>query len=245
MDLNLNKKQGIYIQLDALLDTRLSTLYSLGEDLVFDCLSSNYFTRRTDTFEGIEKEVFDLAYSKRDKVTLSNAVVTKAIGFIKELVLRMTSQAIKTPFHSGARIIINTYPYDLEEVEVSAIISGLAQAISGTCDIEAINKSFEELTPKYCKDNLSYMFFYEYSSWLDIQANNFKELPCPEIMVIVPGIYFVREPTKQELSEAIKDFMHPLRAIEYLSAYFIDLKLYDIDLFCANIQVEKPEDKKT
>lgn len=239
MEAAINKKQGIYVQLDALLDTRLSTLYAIGQDVVSQALEGNYFQRRTDVFAGVEKEVFDKAYSERDKVTLSNAVVTKAIGFIRELILRMTSQAIKTPFHAGARLIINVHPYKLNEPEINAIVEGIVYAIKGSCDVQAVSMSFEELTPQYCKENLSYMFFYEYSQWLESQANNFKELPCPEIMVVVPGIYFVREPTKEELSEAIRSFMHPLRAIEFVSAYYIDLKLYDIDLFCANIQVQE------
>lgn len=244
MEENITKKQGIYIQLDALLDTRLSTLYSFGEDIVFKALNGNYCERRTDTFEGVSKEDFDVGYSNRNKITLSNAVVTKTIGFIKELILKITSQAINTPFHAGAKLIINTYPYELNEVEVNAIVEGVVYAINSKCDVQAVHLSHEQLTPQYCKDNFAYMFLYDYSQWLETQANEFKILPCPEIMVVVPGIYFVREPSKQELTEAIQNFMHPLRALEFVSAYYIDLKLYDIDLFCANVKVEKSSKDK-
>ena len=243
----ITKKQGIFIELDALLDTRLSTLYSIGPDAVVDSLTKNYFSRRIDTFEGVDKKVFSEIYKARDKVTLSNAVVTKAIGFVKELILLTTSQAIKTPFHTGAKLIINTYPYDLDESEVNAIVEGVVYAIDAACDVQAVSMSLKDLTPRYCKDNLGYMFLYDYIPWLEQQGYNFKDLPCPEIMVIVPGIYFTEEePTKQEMTEAIQSFMHPLRAMEFVSAYYIDLKLYDIDLFCANIKVQevKEEDIK-
>ena len=243
---DLNNKRGIFIELDALLDTRLSTLYKLSIDAVQTNLSKNYFSRRTDIFEGVDKHVFDEAYAARDKITLSNAVVTKSVGFIKELILKMSSQAIKTPFHSGAKLVINIYPYVLNDVEVDAIVEGMAYAIDGACDISTVNISYEELRPRYCKDNFSYMFLYDYSKWLEAQAYNFKDLACTEIMVIVPGIYFKEEPTKEQMAEAIQNFMHPLRAMEFVSAYYIDLKLYDIDLFCANIKLKQDDkDKKS
>lgn len=242
----ITKKQGIFIELDALLDTRLSTLYSLGPDIVAESLSKNYFTRRIDTFEGVDKKLFKDAYNARDKVTLSNAIVTKAIGFVKELILLTTSQAIKTPFHAGAKLLVNIYPYELEDSEVNAIVEGVVYAIKGACDVQAVNMSLQDLTPKYCKDNLGYMFLYEYVPWLEAQGYNFKDLPCPEIMVVVPGIYFTEEePTKQEMKNAIENFMHPLRAMEFVSAYYIDLKLYDIDLFCANIKVQEIKEDAT
>lgn len=240
---NLDKKKGIFIELDALLDTRLSTLYSLSIDAVQTNLSKNYFSRKTDIFEGVDKQVFDEAYAARDKITLSNAVVTKSVGFIKELILKMSSQAIKTPFHTGAKLIINVYPYVLNDVEIDAIIEGMVYAIDGKCDVTAINVSCEQLTPRFCKENFSYMFLYDYPKWLEAQAYNFKDLPCTEIMVVVPGIYFKQEPTKEQMAEAIQNFMHPLRAMEFVSAYYIDLKLYDIDLFCANIKLQ--ENKKS
>jgi len=234
MDLDLNKKQGIYIELDALLDTRLSTLFQMeGVDLS-TILDNGYFTRSKEEFYGIPKEAFDSEYKLRDKITLKDAVITKSIVFIRELIVSMIKQATETPMHTGPKLIVNVYPYQLSKEETEAIIKGIAAASGQLCDVEAVNMPPDRLTPSYCKDNLAIMFIYNYSVWLEAQAKNFETIRCSDITVIVPGIYFVREPTKEELSELLDKFMHPLKGIELISAPFINLKLYDIDLFCAN-----------
>ena len=48
------KKQGIYISLDALLDTRLATLFQLNEEIMKQNLSNNYFNRQIDIFKGVD-----------------------------------------------------------------------------------------------------------------------------------------------------------------------------------------------
>jgi hypothetical protein len=234
-----NKKQGIYIELDALLDTRLATIFLMGEDKINEAFNEKYFERKTDTFKGVDKEEFDKAYKARDKNTLRQAVVTKAIGFIKELVITMTSQAVNSPVHAGPKIFINTYPYALEKEEENAIVEGMVYATNKVCDIQAVNMPPATLTPQFIKDNLSILFMYDYAPWLEAQAENFQKTPCPQYSVIVPGIYFIREPTPAEMVEMIRDTMHPLRMLEMVSSTFIDLKLYDIDLFCASIRIEK------
>lgn len=234
-----NKKQGIYIELDALFDTRLATIFLMGKDKIDEAFNDKYFERKTETFKGVDKEEFDKAYKARDKNTLRQAVVTKAIGFIRELVISMSSQAINSPVHSGPKIFINIHPYVLEKEEEDAIIEGMAHATKKTCDIQIISLTPSGLTPEFIKDNLSILFIYDYAPWLEAQAENFQKSPCPQYSVIVPGIYFVREPTPAEMIEMVRESMHPLRMLEMVSSTFIDLKLYDIDLFCANIQVEK------
>jgi hypothetical protein len=230
----LDKKQGIFIELDVLLDTRLATLYNLSEESMISALDNGYFTRRTDTFHGTDKEVFDEAYKNRDKETLKNAGITKMIGFIRELIHAMNKQAIEEPIHSGPKLYVNIYPYKLNEKEIEAIITATALATGEMCDIEVVDMPPERITPKFCKANLAIMFMYNYAPWLEAQAENFKATRCSEITVIVPGIYFNREPTKEELSRALNTYMHPLKAIEFVSAVFINLKLYEIDNFCLN-----------
>lgn len=230
----LDKKQGIFIELDVLLDTRLATLYNLGEENMISALNNGYFIRRTDTFYGTDKETFDKAYKARDKETLKNAGITKMIGFVRELIYAMNTQAIEEPIHSGPKIYVNIYPYKLNDDEITSIIKATALATGELCDIEIVDMTPDEVTPAFCKSNLAIMFLYNYAPWLEAQAERFKITRCSEITVIVPGIYFNKEPTKEELSKALSTYMHPLKAIEFVSAVFINLKLYEIDNFCLN-----------
>lgn len=230
------KKQGIYISLDALLDTRLATLFQHDNELMKLNLSKGYLKRPIDIFEGIDKEVFDVKYSKRDKHTLKDSMINKVIKMIKELVNEMLKQALTSPFHTGPKIFLNIYPYSLLKEEETILLRGLIHSTNKLADIEIIDYSDEMLTPKFLKDNLAILFMYDYNNWLDVQVENFKKLPCPEITLIAPELYFKKLPSKEEILDMSEQQIDPFKATEILSAPLIGLKLYNIDLFCANIK---------
>ena len=230
------KKQGIYIAIDALLDTRLATIFLHDKNLVPDILKSNYFNREIDDFKGIDREIFKSLYAVRNKLTLKDSIITRCVILLKEIVSAMVQQAVSSPFHSGPKIFLNTYPYKLDKDEEKIILSALVQVTGKLADIQLVHMTNEDLTPSFLKDNLAVLLMYEYGSWLDAQAENFKKKPCPEISVIVPGIYFDRLPTKDELEEALEKQMHPFKAIEYMSSVMIGLKLHDVELFSASIK---------
>lgn len=231
-----SKKQGIYIALDALLDTRLATIYQHHSDKMTDILNSNYFTREIDEFKGIDKVSFKELYAKRNKLTLKDAMITRCVIMLKEIVKLMLQQAVTSPFHTGPKVFLNTYPYILEKDEEAVIVAALVKITNGIADIQIVHMTPQELTPTFLKENLAVLFMYEYGNWLDAQAENFKKKPCPEINLIVPSIYFDRVPTREELEEAIEKQMHPFKAIEFLSSVMIGLKLHDVELFCASIR---------
>ena len=236
MEPTILKKQGIYIDLDALLDTRLSTIYGYGDEIMQGVLSDNYFDRLIDNFKGIDTDDFKTKYSNRTKSVLQNAIICKVIKMIRELVEIMLQQALTSPFHTGPKIFLNIYPYKLLPEEEDVIIRGLIHVTNKVADIEIINLNKDELTPEFIKDKLAILFKYEYNEWLDAQANNFKEKPCPEVGVIVPAIYASKEPTKEEYDMLHENKISPFRAIEILSAPVIGLKLHEVELFCANLK---------
>lgn len=234
-DIN-GKPFGIYIDLDCLLDTRMGTiLQHFNDDEIKLALDSNYFTRIEDKFTGISKERFKQAYSKRDKVTLKNSIASKAIILINKLISLCVKNAVTTPVYRKPKIILNVYPYVLSEEEINVFIEILAQVTIKLADIVVINSEDKFITPVYLKEQLEYVIKYEYGPWLDMHNKSFEALKCPEISLIVPGLYFDRLPTSDELDK-IKHFnTEPFRLMEQLSSPFINLKLHDIELFNANI----------
>lgn len=229
-------KQGVYIDLDALLDTRLGTIIdNFGQDKAISILSNGYFTRKSNTFEGITLTEFENLYALRTKKVLLNSMVTKVMRLLVDLVATMNKQAITSPLHSGPKVYINIYPYKLNELEVNTILKCVVLSCNKACDVVMINTAPENLTPQYCKNTFAVMFKYDYSEWFEKQAANFDKARCPGLTCFVPAMYFVREPTKEELEKFVKEDMHPLSAIEMASSVFIDLKLYETEYFCANI----------
>jgi len=53
---------------------------------------------------------------------------------------------------------------------------------------------------------------------------------------VVPELYFNKLPTQAEQDLLLEKQIHPFKAIEIISAPLIGLRLYDINLFCANIE---------
>lgn len=232
----LLKKQGIYLDLDALLDTRLSILFTYGDEILQSILSDNYFIRNMDTFKGIDRNEFISKYNTRDKLTLKDTIVCKLINMVKELVDKMVQQALTSPFHTGPKIFLNIYPYKLLPEEEVIMIRGLIHVTNKLADIQLINLSPEELTPQFLKDNLAILFKYDYNTWLDMQLENFKLLPCPEISLFIPEIYPKELPTKENIELMAEKQMNSFKLLEFISAPLIGLKAQAIELFSANLK---------
>ena len=239
MPKHIDKKQGIYISLDALLDTRMPVLEGLGDGVLLGALENGYFTRTVETFHGVEKEVWDKAWKERTRDALTGAVVCRTINFVNEIIIKLNSEAKHAPYHTGPKIFLNIFPYEMSEEEIEALLVGVSGATRGACDIQVVNMSYEELTPVWCDENVAIMFMYEHNEWLDIQHEAFAKKPITGVSLIVPGIYFVRAPTTEELREALRNRMHPMREVEMLASVWIALKFQDIELFCANIPIKK------
>ena len=83
----VNKNNGIYLDLDSILDTRLSLLFTFDPNLAKDVITHGYTSRDEDVFPGISKEVFASLYSKRTTNILFNATITKLIKLVNEFIV--------------------------------------------------------------------------------------------------------------------------------------------------------------
>lgn len=229
-------KEGILVNLDAILDTRLGVLSSFGDDETIAVLESNYFKRETDSFKGISDSDFKERYKNRDKTTLLNSIACKSLNMLRELARNTARQAISSPFHAGTKIFLNTYPYVLTEEENNVLITAVVHSTNSMVDVEVVNMSDDKITPAFIKENISVAFFYEYGNWLDTNAEAFKVLPCPEVTVFVPALYFGKVPTPKELQECRENKTHPFTITEQMSSGLIGLQLLSIDMFCASLK---------
>lgn len=232
MAIKTEKREGVYVDLDCLLDTRLGTVNLIDQQIAEDILLKNiYHSRDQDLFEGIDRELFKKKYSERDTETLSNSLLTNIVPLIKHLVSQLNEQAIQRPFHDGGKVIVNCFPYKLASEEISEIEKAITVWLGSTAPIVLINKPLDEITPKYCKENFALMFMYSYNDWMEVNANGFLEVQIPEISLFSPAIYFEKKPTEDEMKKLIKDSMHPLEAVEFAASPLISLVLVDVKYF--------------
>lgn len=214
----------LFIELDALLDSRASTLFNLNKDYLSSILGKEYFERISDEFE---IEGYKEAYQNRNRETLKSALLTEIAGLIIDFCEKTLEVTAQSPFHFSPKIVINVHPYKLEESEINLIIAAVRSLIKGICDIEAVDMSYEELTPTYVKSKLTVLILYDYPMWLETHSlnKNFEKTICPQVTLFGPKIAFKKIDSIDSMET------NPFDAMEELVAPLISLKLLPIDIF--------------
>lgn len=221
------KTSTIFVELDTLLDTRMSTLNSMGVQALKSALDAGYHDRPFDIFPGVDEAVYRQLYAKRGKSALTQAMMTPIVEVVKEFVTSTLDNVNNSPFHYKPKVMLNVYPYKLVESEIAVLIAALRGITLGLADIEAVDMSLEEITPLFVKANLSVMIMYQYDMWLEAHSLSgaFKKHTAPEVAMIGPRIYF-KKPLK--LPDPAED---PFTALEQLASPFIGLALLPIEKF--------------
>lgn len=239
MDNSFEKKSRVLVDLDSLLDTRLSLIYQKGPGFTDRALSANYYQRSIDSFPGFTFQKFREAYNARDKTVLQNAVLTKINFFIREFVLTTLQQVSNTPFHMKPVILVNTHPYILSELEENSIIKAVVSMTGQLADVGTVHMAPENITPKYVKRDINLMVMYEGAQWVETQSSlgGFSNITCPDVGLICPALMF-KEPDKKALEECKRIGKTPFQAFEELSSPLVGLKFIDVEHFCIDLKVK-------
>lgn len=225
----------VLIELDALLDTRLATIASMGDDMLESVLKSNYHQRLMDYFPGIDNEMFLQRYANRDKAILENALITPMGQMLKEFTYSTLKQMINTPYHYQPKIMLNVHPYKLTEAEITVLIEMIINLTNGKADVQVVDVGYEDITPSYVKKHISIMAIYDCYSWLEIHSQNekFKRVTCPEVTLLGPAIYF-KKPERQP-----DNTLEAFEAMQTLASPLIGLRLLPVENF--SMVFKRPE----
>lgn len=233
----------IYVELDVLLDTRLGTIARLDEEAASQLLlTGGYHEREVDTFAGIDMDAYRDLYKNRDSDTLAKSTVTDACAMIGKVVQEIAAKATVHPLLKGAKVVVNTYPYNLtaeEQVELGKVIETWIRPRKSEelnpesyQPIKLVSISPEELTPAYCEaENFAMMWVYEYDPWMSLHVKGFEHVRLNDVAMIAPAIYFGQKPTDQEMDDLRKHAAHPFHAVEILTRAFINLQLIPVTHF--------------
>ena len=221
----------IYVSIDALFDTRAAVLATFSAEQLETAITKGYYDRVVDSFEGIDDEAFKLAYSKRDKAILTNAMITPVIDFIQYFTKQTLIALLNSPYRRQPKLVLNTFPYVLTKEEDQAIITGLRAVTEKMIDIEIIHVTLDNLTPDYVRKNYVAMVMYDYWNWLEIHSvnRNLVESKCQNIALIGPRLIKSREAAKQ-----LED-QDAFSAIESYTGLFIKLQLDPANMFCVDL----------
>ena len=225
----------ILVELDALFDTRIAAIDQLGEDSLKTVLDGGYYTRIIDEFPGIDNEAFKEIYKSKSKSLLFNSMITPIAEYLLDFSIKTLAQVATSPFHNKPKIIVNTYPYDLNEIEIDIIARGVRGITRGKADIEMVNLSYADITPKYLKKNISILILYNYPDWLEKQSElgNFPTTTCPKVALFGPAIYF-KPINPNEYFEN-----NPFETLELYVSPLISLNLLPVEKFSLIMRPDK------
>lgn len=162
----------IYVELDALVDTRLATIAKMGIDpMVFikaDC--HDRVSDEFDAFDGAFPQArFAVEYQRRDIRTLQMAGPTEMLFVLDDLVLAERRKfAMGDPFAGTCEVTLNCYPYRLDDAQRMIYAEALAEALH--LPLEAVTASYipyREMNEFWLRSiKPSMMIVYNYAQWL-------------------------------------------------------------------------------
>lgn len=208
-----NKGEGIYIELDCLLDTRLGTVGLISAKAARDLLlSDKYLDRECDVFENVGTMQYKNLYRDRDAATLRNSVLTGLIDqHVRGLLQQLKHQAMTQPTHDWIDVHVNIFPYSLSEDEKEELVRVLDFRLHGGAEPSPVERNLvrvsvvdikpELLSPAHCRAHYGAMYMYDVGPWLGVQYEAMKALRIPEILVYVPKIYHGNIPSAAEIEE--------------------------------------------
>ena len=224
------EKFTIYTDIDTLFDTRLSTIASISPAIASEILIGGigkYISRQTNNFDGMPENLFEQVYATRGIDIFRNSTATNVMS----LLFNIHTETMKSFADIVPKMIINTYPYEFEMVDIRNVIAGLRTYVPVE-DIKFIYKSNKELTPAYIDKEVGLMVKYDGLEWIETQLGTKKLLKTyiGDILMYIPNIMF--RTTKKRIVK--KEFDDVIRVI----SKFIDLEVIDPINFCTIVSAQ-------
>lgn len=249
-----NKVEGIYVEVDGLLDTRLGTIGLLSPEIARKTISSGaYIEREVDEFEGVGQLEFKMAYADRTNKTLHNSVMSGLVFHLRGLVWQLKKQALTMPFHDGVRLSINLYPYSFSEAEQEEFTRVLMYRLNGgeseeaheqdLVAVEYLNVAPESLTPAHCKASFGAMYMYNPWHWLNLHTEALKTVRLPEVIIYAPRLFHDGKPDAKALEQFKMEFEgkapDPLTFDEMRVSPIAGVTLIDVSYFSSSVRLHR------
>ena len=192
-------KHNILIDLDVLLDTRITTLVQLNPEEAVKILDAGYCSRPTDDMTyfktSITNDEYTTAYANRNIDTLKNSRMTNYIFELAITVKQLTEDLAKDNTRvTDPCVVINYYPYkDLDTETLEQIVYAIEQYVTTAIDIKTVCLEPDKLDLRALKalDILTYIT-YDFQLWFEsvftVSKGKNSIISYPKFTLIAPKI---------------------------------------------------------
>jgi hypothetical protein len=243
-------KKAIYIDIEALFDTRQGSMAVINPDFAAKITSQeNYYSRDCDEFEHPEYGLLNgnllnsIKKAYPDKV-IRSSLKTRMHLFIKHLLQSTIEKNLAQSVSFELSFEINVFPYVMTEAEKAELASVFSSIYDHQFKVNIISVDLLKVPFKQATKHYIAMVMYHYGQW--IEANKGKIGTNNNTMVIyAPRLYFNKKEVLDKLPSAIselkKDNQEPFEFIETLYSQFIQFNFIPVSFFCVDLP-SNPED---
>lgn len=226
----------IYIDLDSILDTRFSMLYTIDKDMLKKIyVNKEYDNRIINEFDYIPSNVFNLLYKYRNNDILSISNPTKILKILILEIGALKNSLQLMNLNEPLTVDINMYPYTPSKAD-SDTLKKLLLTLLNMSDIiiNIINIDIKDLTPSVVENEYLSMIMYDGMEWFGHMLNteSFKDHYIPNVNLIVPALMY-----KPVIMKQIKNYEDMFNDIVKQSAIFINVKFTPVEYFNVKIMM--------
>lgn len=234
--------QKFFVELDALLDTRLGVISKLDPEAATELVGSlDYKLRQSDDMGLLTKRIttkqFHEAYEKRDVNTLMASGPTVINAYLSKVIDELEKQKAVTNMIDSIEVDINIWPYQLTEDERMAICEAVTARCGLITPVRTVNIPPEELTFEYLKEkDYAVVILYNFSSWIEpyMERLDPKHL-CrnPRMVIHAPAILKEgRLKPEDEIQSDNGQSIDPFDIARMFFAELFALQHMPVDMFC-------------
>ena len=223
-------KHNVVIDLDVLLDTRISTINNIDFKLAIELLENGFCSRQTDDLTGVttklDNATYRAAYAARDVNTLKNARLTSYIFELADVVGQLARNIADDDSRVDEPcIVLNYYPYkELDDETIADIIYAIGSYTTEAIDIKAVYYEPEVLDLKFLKENdiLTYIT-YDFKLWFEtnfsVRKGKDSIISYPKFTIIAPKLMPDRN-TFNNLDAQSKKLLQDKTPFEFMKLYW-------------------------
>lgn len=189
-------KQRLLVELDALLDTRMATIFRLNPDAANRLLNARYATRISDEMNlldpFIDGDAYRQAYAERDLETLYLARPTQFFYDMRTALRALVGKCVAgDPDVESVHVDINVWPYTPNADHMEELKSVLVDGFMDMVSVDVVSVSPKELTTQRMLEmQWTYVYLYNFIDWSVTQFDGITErpTPVPAITMIAPKL---------------------------------------------------------
>ena len=226
-----NDERLIVVDLDSLLDTRIPIINDLvGDKKTTEILNNGYFTRNSNEFPGITFEAFQEKWVNRNSDILPRSMMTGCVQFLQSMLKELVVQKTATAGHDHFRIMVNIYPYEMDDEEKEELRLVLENYFINLVNVTVSRIPYQYMDYHWVRDNVGAMVFYNWCDWINEITDSFggslMKNTLSRITLYAPAIHMVK---KTEESE--KNFVTNMEFVQTCMSTAIGLEYIDVSIF--------------